>query len=96
MFIANPQNVHRPTKGKTHFTTRPGESRDKANVPITSLVSVSRAVSTIVVSVIEPMYAAGWESGTSPTRIGPPRCRTNVPGMSNSTCALISATVNAM
>ena len=36
-------------KGNRHFITRPGEPRDKVNVPITSLVSVSRTVSIIVV-----------------------------------------------
>ena len=47
-----------PANGKRHFT-RPGEPRDKVNVPITSFVSVSRTVSTIVVPVTDPTYAAG-------------------------------------
>ena len=48
-----------PANGNRHFTTRPGEPRDKVNVPITSFVSVSRTVSIIVVTVTDPTYAAG-------------------------------------
>ena len=48
-----------PANGNRHFTTRPGEPRDEVNVPNTSFVSVSRTVSTIVVPVTDPAYAAG-------------------------------------
>src|ERR1700674_133864 len=46
------------TSGSTPFTNRPDEPRERVNTPITSFVSVKRTVSSIVVAVTDPTYAA--------------------------------------
>ena len=66
-----------------HFTTRPDECRSSVNGPSVSFESLSRIVNTIVLDATEPEYVAGWLSGTSPWRMGPPCSRTNVPATSN-------------